>query len=283
MLVLYQITVSFVAILVLLYDVLYRYGPASWHVAWTHWTFTITLTHFILSAASLGNGQLRVLAICCTLCVDAGYWLALYPMRVYKGTHKLKFPDPGGFAKHGGSLLWLLGELALLPCSDVEGEGPPPLQPLTPTETGVVLLTSLAYVAWSIYLYRTTERQVYGAFFRHPAVRCVFIAVSVISAYCPCLGCRSYKEFTDARASCHARHVMTQHNLSDESSPFCTNPTPVQAPPLLYTGFMRATSGGFMPGSCGWWFPLLCIMHTPLHFGLNWQKVSADVAPPQRQ
>jgi len=231
MLVLYQITVSFVAILVLLYDVLYRYGPASWHVAWTHWTFTITLTHFILSAASLGNGQLRVLAICCTLCVDAGYWLALYPMRVYKGTHKLKFPDPGGFAKHGGSLLWLLGELALLPCSDVEGEGPPPLQPLTPTETGVVLLTSLAYVAWSIYLYRTTERQVYGAFFRHPAVRCVFIA----------------------------------------------------APPLLYTGFMRATSGGFMPGSCGWWFPLLCIMHTPLHFGLNWQKVSADVAPPQRQ
>jgi hypothetical protein len=99
------------AVVVILCDLKhYTPNPRRWHTAYTHWNFVAVAMYFF-SRLLLGPVPcLQAAAFANTISVNVGYWGVLYPKGWKHGTVVI---EPVGTSKHGGSLLWLIGEWLL--------------------------------------------------------------------------------------------------------------------------------------------------------------------------
>jgi hypothetical protein len=179
---------------IMLVDMLYFYGVywtrgVCWTRAWTHWSYLMTMLYFGLgSLESWGIWQhrdtagilyvIRMVAFGCTMSVNVGYWFMLLPLRVRKGEIR-SFRDlsPPSIAKHGGSLLWLLGDVYVTTCGTAATNAPLFDLSMIRNFWGVSLLlfAPTTYVVFSIIRHRHTGDWVYGTFFSWNVVRFVFI------------------------------------------------------------------------------------------------------------
>jgi len=129
--------------------------PPRWYVAYTHWCFVIVTLYFF---ASLFYGDMPLLyatALANTCCVNLSYWGYLYPKGKCKGMIKI---DPVGTIKHGGSLLWLLGD-CLLRGERLVTSGPSALAPVA------FSLTYLGHMLFDHYFVVYPKWEPYGDVF----------------------------------------------------------------------------------------------------------------------
>ena len=164
---------------------------STWHVKWTHWSYTLTLGYLALvtlpAAAFGGNGimwlteQLRSAAWGCTLSVNVGYWFGLVPMRIKKSKKKNNTEDaytfmgvlswPVGIAKHGGSLLWLIAEFC-------DGQTYPKAWDLS---VGFLLAAlGLLYLANARRHWKLSGKWPYGKAFGKPPVQLGFLCILAV-------------------------------------------------------------------------------------------------------
>jgi len=177
------------SLMVAVIDMRYFYGLSHWHKAWKHWSFILTTLYLFFagqfflhaSAESTVVEILRVTALGCTMSVNAGYWLVLFPMRVRNCNLSLAKLPAVSVAKHGGSLLWLIGEAFITTCSDNSGLAIQLHWPsMTCSHMLVLLSVSGAYILFSIYHHKTTGEWVYGNFFQLWWVRLSFMTTPVV-------------------------------------------------------------------------------------------------------
>ena len=158
-------------------DIAYFY-PRSWYIAYTHWNFSIVVLFFLLQCVgSLAEDDTKEFAVVAwggTLSVNAGYWLYLFPKRRARGEVSFATLSPASVAKHGGSVLWLLGYAIV---SDTA------LPRIDGFRVGLLLALPCCYVIFSIVHHHNTGEWVYGAFFAKPRVRLGFCLVPTL-AYC---------------------------------------------------------------------------------------------------
>lgn len=151
-----------------------------WHIAFTHWAFSLVLLYFALLRWAPGSAALPELAVLAwggTLGVNAGYWLLLFPRRLRNGEDMLSKLTPPSVAKHGGSVLWLLGHAV------ASGQT---LPSVTGARLALLLLLPSCYVVFSIVRHSRTGSWIYGDFFARPRVRLGFCLAPALG-YCAAL------------------------------------------------------------------------------------------------
>jgi len=149
-------------------DVAWFYKKRGWYVAWTHWNYAVMIVYFIgvrTGKWPTAQPEIQTLAWGGTLSVNAGYWLLLFPRRRRRGTASFATLTPPSIAKHGGTVLWLLGYTI------ASGEE---LPRITGMRLAGLTAWPCAYVLFSIARHRRTGKWVYGKFFAFNQVRLVF-------------------------------------------------------------------------------------------------------------
>lgn len=122
------------ALIVILVDVkFYTPNPWRWYTAYTHWNFVAVTIHFFSQLFLDPMPSFHAAAFANTVSVNVGYWGVLYAAGWSDGKsagQSKSMIEPPGTTKHGGSLLWLIGEWLLSGQSALSIKGPPILPPL---------------------------------------------------------------------------------------------------------------------------------------------------------
>ena len=187
----YALSALSLCLLLIIIDSRYFFGTRYWHVPWTHWTLCTTALY--LGALTVCDGvscdevscdglltALRVASWGCTLSVNAGYWLVLFPMGLRSGKYSFAGLSAASVAKHGGSLLWLFGDALLH--GDHAAAFPSLAQ--SPPAAAAVLLPPALYVLFSAWYHAAHGEYPYGAFFGRTPTRVAFCLAPALLYSC---------------------------------------------------------------------------------------------------